>query len=96
MGHVRSCKICEGNTVLGLLRRNLSKRRWYFQAKVDGVTLRVALQCGGNSSVKNIPLGEPGLIPLSVGLQSACGYVDGDQMFCLYVSRGLLLGTAQT
>ena len=61
---------------------------------MDGVTLKAALHCGGNSSVKNSPLGEPGHIPLCVGLLSACGYVDGDRIFFLYVSRGLHLGTA--
>ena len=87
MGHERSCTICEGHTLdVGLLRRKLSKRRWVAQAKVDGVTLRAALQYGGNRCIKNIPLGVPGHITLCVVLPPACGDVDGDLYFaCMYV-----------
>jgi hypothetical protein len=79
---------------MGLLRRKLSKMRCSFQSKVDDFTLMAVLHCGGNSSVKNCPFREPGHIPLCVSLHIACSYLDGDRMFCLYVCRGLLLGTA--
>jgi len=56
--------------------------------------LMAAWHCGGNSSFINLLLGEPGRIPLCVGLPSAWVYVDGDLMFFLYVCSGPLLGTA--
>ena len=68
---------------MGFVTNQGNSRPWPPQAKVDGVTLRAALQYGGNSSVINGPLLEPGRIPLYVGLPSECGYVDGDCMFFL-------------
>jgi hypothetical protein len=62
---------------------------WSTQVKVEGIMLKAAWHWGRDSSVVNDPLGEPGCIPLYVGLPSAWVCVDGDLMLSLYVG-GLL------
>jgi len=54
------------------------------QAKVEGIVLKAVWHWCSNSSVVNDPPGEPGCIPLYVGLLSTCSSVDGDHMFSLY------------
>jgi len=51
---------------------------------------------GVDSSVANVPLGEPGRIPLYVGLPSAWGSVDGDIYFPVCMSEGSFWGLRQT
>jgi len=57
--------------------------------------LKVAWHWGRDCSVVNDPLGEPDRTPWYVGLSSAWGSVDGDQMFPppLFSWEGSLLGT---
>jgi len=54
---------------------------WSTQDQVEGTILKAAWHWGRDSSVVNEPLGEPGHIPLYVGLPSSWGSMDGDQMF---------------
>jgi hypothetical protein len=65
---------------------------WSAQAKVEGIVLKAAWHWGGDSSVINDRLGEPGRTPLYVGLTSACGSVDGD-CFPHISWEGSFLGT---
>jgi hypothetical protein len=65
---------------------------WFTQAKVESIVLRAARHWGRDSSVVNDPLGEPGRTALHVGLPSARGSVDGDQIFSLFFVGGLLIG----
>jgi len=59
---------------------------------VAGIVLKSAWQWGSDSSVVNDPLGEPGRTPLYVGLPSAWGFMDGDQMFSLFLWESSLIG----
>ena len=54
---------------------------WSTQAKVEGIVLKAAWHWGRDCNVVNDLLGEPGHAPLHVGLPSARGSVDGDQLF---------------
>jgi len=51
--------------------------------------LKSAWHWGSDCSVVNDPLGEPGRIPLYVGLPSACGSVDVDRIFSPFFVGGL-------
>ena len=64
---------------------------WSTQSKVEGIVLKVALHWGRDCSVVNDPLGVPGRTPLTVGLPSTWGSVDGDQMFSPFFVGGLLI-----
>jgi len=66
---------------------------WSTQAKVEGIMLKAAWHWGGDSSVVNDPLGEPGHTPLYVRLPSAWASMDSDCMFSLHFVGWLLLGT---
>jgi len=65
---------------------------WSTQAKVVGIVLKATWHWGRDSSVENDSLGEPGSIPLYVGLLSTWGSVDGDQIFSPLFVGGLLIG----
>ena len=55
--------------------------------------LKATWHWGGDCSVVNNPLGEPGRTPFYVGLPFIWGSVDGDQMFSpLFFMGGLLIG----
>jgi len=66
---------------------------WSTQATVESIVLRAAWHWGSDSSVINYPFGEPGRTPLYVGLPSAWGSVDGDQMFSPILQEGSFMGT---
>jgi len=65
---------------------------WSTKAKVEDIVLKAAWLLGRDCSVVNDPLGEPGHIPLYVGLPSTWSSVDGDQMFSPFFVGGLLIG----
>ena len=54
---------------------------WSTHVKVEGIVLKAKGRWGGECSVVNDPLVEPGRTPIHVGLPSAWGSVDGDYMF---------------
>jgi len=66
---------CEGDTLLRVMGL------WSTQVKVEGIVLKAAWPWGSDSRVINDPLGDPGRIPLYIGLPSAWGSVDSDRMF---------------
>jgi len=69
---------------------------WSTQAKVEGIVLKAAWHWGGDCSIVNDPLGEPGRTPLYVGLLSTWGSVDGDQMFSpFFFVGGFFIGDPQ-
>ena len=63
---------------------------WSTQAKVEDIVLKAAWHWGRDSSVVNVPLGEPDRTLLYVGLPSTWGSVDGDQMFSPFFVSGHL------
>ena len=63
---------------------------------VEGIVPRAAWHWGRYSSVVNNALRESGRAPLSVGLPSAWGCVDGDLMFFLICRRAPFWGLRQT
>jgi hypothetical protein len=66
---------------------------WSTQAQVEGIVLKADWHWGSESSViKKNTLGEAGSTPLYVGLPSAWGSVDGDQMFSPFFVGGLVIG----
>jgi hypothetical protein len=65
---------------------------WSTQVKVEGIVLRAAWCWGRDSSVVKDHRVEPVFTPMYVGLQSACGSVDGDLMLFLYVFGRALFG----
>ena len=64
------------------------------QTKVEGIVTNAAWHWGGECSVVEDPLGEPGRTPLYVRLLSAWGSVDRDIVFIPYLTGRLLLGDA--
>jgi len=62
---------------------------WSTQAKVEGIVLKAAWHWGRDCSVVNDPLEKPGRSPF---LPSACGSVEGDQMFSPSFVGGLFIG----
>jgi hypothetical protein len=60
---------------------------WSTQAQVEGIVPKAAWHWGRHSSVINNPLGEPGHTPLYVGLLSAWGPVDSDQILFPFRER---------
>ena len=54
--------------------------------------LKVALHWGSDCSVVNDPLGEPGRLPMYVGLMSTWGSVDVDHTFPSFSWEGSLIG----
>jgi hypothetical protein len=67
-------------------------RLWCTQAKVEGIVLKAAWHWGGDCSVVNDSLVEPGSTLLYEGLPSTWGSVDGDQMFSPFFVGGLPIG----
>jgi hypothetical protein len=75
---------CDTHWLTGLL---------YSQAKVEGIVLKAEWHWGCDCSVLKDPLGELGRTSFYVGLPSAWGSVDGDQMFSsFFVGRFLNWG----
>ena len=70
----------------------MTNRALFYQTKVEGIMLKAAWHWISDGSVVNNLLGEPGCTPLYVGLLSAWGSVDGDQMLSLFLWEGSVVG----
>jgi hypothetical protein len=78
----------QGTTCRKLLPHTLAKGALVYQSQsycVEGF-----IQWGSNSSVINDPFGEPGHMPLHLGLLSAWGSVDSDNMVSACFTEQLL------
>ena len=73
-----------GYLVEGYYNTHWLTRLWPTQAKLEGIEPKTAWHWGINKSVINDLLGEPGCIPLYVGLPSTWGSVEGDCFLMLY------------
>jgi hypothetical protein len=73
-----------GHSVEGYYYTRTQTGLWSTQAEEEGIVLKAAWHWGSNSSVVSDASGEPGRIPLNVGLPSAWASVDGDHVFSLF------------